>query len=203
MKGVDTTQELAMRSFTKLHEILDQLKETRGGLEREVEASFRKSIDSGRLYLKTNYYRNLAFHSEVKSHCVGLACSDNDPKAPEFAHQCFGSHSKSCEHCDNLQDLFEAFMGLLQRKRSDFVDDMDFIEAEHEVNEANERVWAYRQHIVRTWIQQVKWTDILNTLGPGTAMVTSDWAMKFEPKRWMETQLEWYGKKVSWLSYSV
>ena len=52
--------------------------------------------------------------------------------------------------------------------------------ANDELNLAKERIWDYQCHIVRTWIQSSEWGDMLATMDPGTAMVTSDWAMKYE-----------------------
>lgn len=194
MKGIDSTQELAMRSFDKLQEILDQLKGMGEGLDEAVYKSFKDCINSSRLYLKTSYGRNLAMHSEVASHCVGRACSD--PSKPQYKNKCpAGSHTKPCESCDNLRDLFRAIKGLLYQKRRDFKDDFDFIEAEYEINLANERIWDHQCHIVRTWIQNSEWSEMLATLEPGVALVTSDWAMKFEPALYREMTTEWYGKK--------
>ena len=132
-------------------------------------------------------------HSEVASHCVGRACSD--PSKPQFKNQCPGNHTEPCESCNNLQDLFRAFKGLLYQKRREFRDDFDFIEAEYEINLAKERIWDHQCHIVRTWIQNSEWSEMLSTMEPGVALVTSDWAMKFEPALHREMTTEWYGKK--------
>ena len=193
MKGIDTTQELAMRSFDKLQEILDQIKGSEKGLDEAIYKNFKDCINSSKLYLKTSYGRNLSMHSEIASHCVGFACSD--PSNPEYKNTCPGSHTQRCEHCDNIRDLFRAFRGLLHMKKSSFKEPIDFVEAEYEVNLANERVWEHQCHIVRTWIQSFEWSDMLTKMDPGIALVTSDWAMKYEPLLFREMQVEWYGKK--------
>ena len=176
MKGIDTTQELAMRSFDKLQEILDQMKSSEKGLDEAIYKNFKECINSSRLYLKTSYGRNLSMHSEIASHCVGLACSD--PSNPEYKNHCNGSHTKTCEQCENMRDLFRAFHGLLDMKKSCFKEEIDFDEALYELNLANERVWDHQCHIVRTWIQSSEWSDMLSTMPQGTSMVTLDWAMK-------------------------
>ena len=200
LRGVDTTTELAMRSFQKLHEILDSLKDTRGGIEKEEYESLKKCIDSSKLYLKSSYYRNLSMHSPIASHCVSRACSS---KEEEFKQTCPSDHTETCEHCMNIRDLFRSFLGLLKKKRPDFDDDFNYVESEHEVNLANERVMAYQNHILRTWIQNAKWNDLLYNLKPGVAMVTSDWAMKKEPEWYREMNAEWYGKKGECLHFII
>lgn len=181
------------RSFDKLQEILDQLKKSQGGLPGEVYTSFKKSINAARLYLKTSFSRNLQMHSEIESHCVARAVSD--PKNSEFQKQCFQSHSKRCQECDNLQDLLKSFIGLLRSKRSDFQEDLDFIEAEYEVNMAHERIWNHQCHLVRTWIQEARWAELQASMSPYVALVTSDWAMKWEPRWHHEMNSQWYAKK--------
>ena len=198
MKGIDSTQELAMRAFQKLQDILDQIRGNGVGLDEAVYKNFKDCINSSRLYLKTSYARNLAMHSEVASHCVGRACSD--PSNQEYKNHCNGTHTKTCEHCEGIRDLFRAFKGLLYEKKSNF-NKFDFEEAEYELNLANYHVWEHQCHIVRTWIQNSEWSDMLSTMDPGIALVTSDWAMKYEPLLFRETQTEWFGKKGIYNTY--
>ena len=158
MRGVDTTQELAMRAFQKLHKILDKLRDTKNSISVEVYDNLKKCIDSSKMYLKTTFFRNLKQHSNIKSHCVGMACSD--PNNDECKEYCFdddldeGIHPDFCPHCENIREMFRAFSGLVTSKQKDFEDGLDYVEALHEVNEANELIFEYQRHLVRTWIQQ-------------------------------------------------
>ena len=117
-----------------------------------------------------------------------------------YKNHCNGTHTKTCEHCEGIRDLFRAFKGLLYEKKSNF-NKFDFEEAEYELNLANYHVWEHQCHIVRTWIQNSEWSDMLSTMDPGIALVTSDWAMKYEPLLFRETQTEWFGKKGIYNTY--
>ena len=42
-------------------------------------------------------------------------------------------------------------------------------------------------------------TDILDTLDESYLLVTQDWAMKFLPQKYRESQSDWFGKRgISW-----
>ena len=42
-------------------------------------------------------------------------------------------------------------------------------------------------------------TDIIDILGKDEVLITQDWAMKFLPQEYRETQADWFGKRgISW-----
>ena len=47
----------------------------------------------------------------------------------------------------------------------------------------------------RTAHQEAAKTNILDEMKPTQVLVIMDWAMKYLPVRFRETQAEWYGKK--------
>lgn len=48
---------------------------------------------------------------------------------------------------------------------------------------------------MRTAHQEAAKTNILDNMAPTQVLVIMDWAMKYLPVRFRETQAEWYGKK--------
>ena len=66
---------------------------------------------------------------------------------------------------------------------------------QHEVETSKEKILEWKAHILRSVHQDSAKTDRLKQLKPHQAVVIMDWAMKFLPARFRETQTEWYGKK--------
>ena len=182
MRGVNNTQELAMRSFDRLKDIMDLLKER--GLPSDKYENIKKCLDSSKLYLKTNFAMNLQSHSDIASHCITHSCSDGERS--HYKKVCKGTHSKRCEHCDNIQTLLKKCMGLVNSfrktpdKRDNYLEEDEFEEAVHDINLANDRIWQYRCHIIRTWVQNSVWNKHLENMQPHQAFVVSDWAMKVQ-----------------------
>jgi hypothetical protein len=69
----------------------------------------------------------------------------------------------------------------------------------HDVVVARTKISQLRSHLVRAKNQERSKTDIIDQLKSDEAHVTMDWAMKFLPTKFRESQQEWYGKKgISW-----
>ena len=60
-------------------------------------------------------------------------------------------------------------------------------------------IMEWKSHIVRTINQEKSKANILDELDRKQALIIMDWAMKWLPKRYRETQTDWFGKKgLSW-----
>ena len=58
---------------------------------------------------------------------------------------------------------------------------------------------SWKSHQLRSLQQDKARTDILNSLEPNEVLITNDWAMKFLPQKYRETQADWFGKRgISW-----
>lgn len=66
-------------------------------------------------------------------------------------------------------------------------------------NQSIEAIFAWKAHEVR-FVQQDKPRHlIIDALNSQEVMVTEDWAMKFLPQKYRETQADWFGKRgTSW-----
>ena len=72
-------------------------------------------------------------------------------------------------------------------------------ELEHDVSNAIDKIERWKAHILRAVHQDVAKDDILTNMTPEQALIIMDWAMKFIPLKYRETQGEWFGKKgLSW-----
>lgn len=64
---------------------------------------------------------------------------------------------------------------------------------------SKDKVGKYRAHIIRTKNQERSKNDVLEKLRPEQTHVTMDWAMKFLPTKFRESQQDWFAKKgISW-----
>ena len=65
--------------------------------------------------------------------------------------------------------------------------------------QAAQAISAWKSHILRSVQQDKARTDILELLDNTSALITQDWAMKFLPQKYRETQQDWFGKRgISW-----
>lgn len=68
-------------------------------------------------------------------------------------------------------------------------------ELQHDLSNAIDKIEAWKAHILRAVHQDVAKQDILNSMTPQQVLIIMDWAMKFLPLKFRETQGEWFGKK--------
>ena len=68
-------------------------------------------------------------------------------------------------------------------------------ELEKYISNAIDKIERWKAHILRAVHQDVAKDDILNNMTPEQALLIMDWAMKFLPLKYRETQGEWFGNK--------
>ena len=68
-------------------------------------------------------------------------------------------------------------------------------ELEHDLQSAIPRLEEWKTHIVRSVHQDAAKTTVIDALSKTEALLIIDWAMKFLPTSYRETQRDWFGKK--------
>ncbi len=68
-------------------------------------------------------------------------------------------------------------------------------EMQHDVRNATDKIEAWKVHILRAIHQDMAKEDVLQSMTSNQALIIMDWAMKFLPMKFRETQGEWFGKK--------
>ena len=68
-------------------------------------------------------------------------------------------------------------------------------EIEHDVNTSAPKLDARKAHILRAAHQDAAKRDIIDHLKQDQVLLIMDWAMKFLPTCFRETQRDWFGKK--------
>ena len=72
-------------------------------------------------------------------------------------------------------------------------------EAKYIITQSRRNIEAWKAHLLRSVNQDEARLDVLNGLKEQEVPVVFDWAMKFLPRKYCESQADWYGKcGISW-----
>ncbi|CAC5383981.1 unnamed protein product [Mytilus coruscus] len=167
-------------------------------------------LDSGEIINIPNVIRSLSSSSLISQY---LQLCEEDNISPlgkstlyKILSECAASVRKSVEGLDNyvmegsraFQTLEEIFMDennlktkLLEAKR--------YLKADFKVEKAVNDIKNLQKHIVRSKNQEFARKDIADNMEINDVIITSDWAMKFLPRRYREGQLDWFAKRgINW-----
>lgn len=133
--------------------------------------------------------------ARVADHCSVYAL--NDPSESAFKQRC---HHKQNEFCDQ----FQALNGPLQEvgeaaQDAEFCneDERDEILLLYESAKRSFQTW--KAHQLRSVQQDKSRMDVLQLLNDNIVLIINDWAMKFLPQLYRESQQDWFGKRgISW-----
>lgn len=114
--------------------------------------------------------------SQVAEHCIVYSLSDS-AQAPKA----------------NLDHLTEKV------KEAKFPSADDHDETVYLTQSAKKAIEYWKCHILRAINQDQAHTDVLDLLDDETVLIVNDWAMKFLPRKYCESQTDWFGKRgISW-----
>ena len=72
-------------------------------------------------------------------------------------------------------------------------------EMKYVVSLARKRIEAWKAHLLRSINQDEARLDVLKNLDAYSVLLVLDWAMKFLPRKYRESQTNWFGKRgISW-----
>ena len=129
--------------------------------------------------------------SNTADHCLAFALSD--PKEEAFQNKCDHTHKECCQSCEELKctlNLIEDSIKSLPEKDDDLL---------YSDSQAVQAINSWKAHLLRSVQQDKARTDVFNTLDEKSVLITQDWAMKFLPQKYRETQADWFGKRgISW-----
>ena len=63
------------------------------------------------------------------------------------------------------------------------------------VKEAKANIFVWKAHILRSINQYSARVDVLESLDELSVFVVQDWAMKYLPRKYRESQTDWFGKR--------
>lgn len=130
--------------------------------------------------------------STVADHCRLFALSD--PKEPNFQVQCDHHHDDSCDRCDQLTsalcEIESAVITQANNMQPAIGDEVTFT-----VKTAKANILAWKAHILRSINQDAARVDVLESLDESSVLIVQDWAMKYLPRKYHESQTDWFGKR--------
>ncbi|XP_062600965.1 uncharacterized protein LOC134262593 [Saccostrea cucullata] len=191
LQGLDNITAAGMNSIGTLIKLTSKL-ETFGMNSTDV-ISLTNILQLVNQFLKYEYKTHLNRLDGCTDHCTIFALSDTNDN---FSSTCDHTHEQNCDKCS----MVDSCADLIRRKFSqmDIPEAvMDEINYEIDISERNLTEW--KKHLLRTVHQDNARSNILKTLTAKKALVIMDWAMKFLPFQFRETQSEFFGKKgFSW-----
>lgn len=132
--------------------------------------------------------------SSVADHCSVHAL--NDSKDTSLQAPCDHSHDIFCAQCEELKDVLNNIEGYLSQVTVS-QDELDSLQ--YTCSHAVQDIKSWKAHQLRSVRQDIARTDILLDLDETSVLITQDWAMKFLPQKYRESQSEWFGKRgISW-----
>ena len=131
--------------------------------------------------------------SAVADHCRPFALSF--PGDKDYFSSCDHEHKERCNCCDILPRVVDEIQSALEN-----IDDgVEKDEMKFQVEQSVQKISVWRAHILRSSNQDQARLDVLGSLNPTSALLVLDWAMKFLPKKYRESQSDWFWKRgISW-----
>ena len=133
--------------------------------------------------------------SQVTDHCSVLALSDNSEV--HYQQRCDHDHTDRCDRCQGLLENLTEIERVLSETKFSSDDEKD--EAVFLFQTAKRAILSWKSHILRSTNQDRARLDVLEQLDEKNILIVNDWAMKFLPQRYRESQADWFGKRgISW-----
>ena len=203
LQGLDNVAADGATAFDIIERVVDELE--KAGAEPEWAVNVKEKLNDGKKYLKTNYKVHCKEDgSPCADHCRLFALSDSSIEA--FEHECNHQHNLQCDMCENLKLVVKEIeislhneQGTLHFYSTEQQEDLlyDFLQAK-------KHIFDWKAHILRSENQDQAKQDVLRSLDETSALITMDWAMKFQCQKYREKQSEWFGKRgLSWHVSSV
>ena len=106
-------------------------------------------------------------------------------------------HDLKCDRCELIPSIFEDVESTL--KDLSAIDNEEKNEMEYVISQSKKKIMAWKGHLLRDINQDEARLNLLRDLDSDSVLVVLDWAMKFLPRKYRESQSDWFGKRgISW-----
>ena len=99
-----------------------------------------------------------------------------------------------CERCatlaSTLNDIEEGLVAQSQNMASNTKEELVF-----RVKNAKTAILAWKSHLLRSVNQDGARLQLLEVIDESSALIIQDWAMKYLPRKYRESQTDWFGKR--------
>ena len=121
----------------------------------------------------------------------------SDGSEAHLKQPCDHDHTDQCDRCEGLRETVAEIERVLNDTK--FPSDEDKDEAVFMFQTAKSAIQSWKSHFLRSTNQDQARLDALDQLDEKTVLIVNDWAMKFLPQRYRESQADWFGKRgISW-----
>ena len=135
--------------------------------------------------------------SNVQDHCRVFALSD--PKDTDYQVHCSHDHDARCDQCDLLVTVIKEIEDVAQNLDDEVSVTEGILELREEllfvIKKAKDDIMAWKSHLLRSINQDEARLDIIDSLDNTSVLLVQDWAMKFLPRKYRESQSDWFGKR--------
>ena len=128
--------------------------------------------------------------TNIADHCSTYALSDS--KEDPFKGTCNHLHDQCCMQCEILKEVLESIENCFVdcSINGEELDDLTY-----SCRQAVDCIKAWKAHHQRSCRQDEARTSILDNLHENSIHITQDWAMKFLPQKFRESQSDWFAKR--------
>ncbi|XP_076085029.1 uncharacterized protein LOC143055862 [Mytilus galloprovincialis] len=192
LQGLDNITAAGMNSIDMLSKLVQKLETF--GMSQPESKSLTDIIQLINQFLKYEYKSHLNRLDGCTDHCTTMALSD--PTEPKFSASCNHNHERQCEKCAMVESCLDMINEKINQIEipTTILEEMKF-----EMEMAEKHLMEWKKHLLRTVHQESARRNILKSLTTKQALVIMDWAMKFLPFQYRETQSEFFEKKgFSW-----
>ena len=175
LRGLDNVAAEGAAGFETLQEL------QKAGANTEWSVKIKERLNQGKRYLKTDYKVHCKEDSSpCADHCREFALSDESDNA--FKQECEHPHNLQCDLCEDLKSVLEEIEICLKNESQS----TSFYSKEHQEDivydflQAKKYIFDWKAHILRSENQDLAKQDVLRSLDATSALITMDWAMKFQ-----------------------
>ena len=106
-------------------------------------------------------------------------------------------HDELCSQCEGLKSVLKVITR--EAEKVAYANNEDRDEAVFLLASSKMAIKSWKQHLLRSSRQDQARLDILESLDDKSILMVDDWAMKFLPEKYRESQSNWFGKRgISW-----
>lgn len=128
--------------------------------------------------------------SSVPDHCRAYALSD--PGDQDYLLDCDHDHEDRCDRCSQLASVVAEIKETLEASNcsNDTKDELNLV-----IVQSKQNINAWKSHLLRSGNQDECRLDILKQLNETSVLIVLDWAMKYLPRKFRESQTDWFAKR--------
>ena len=131
----------------------------------------------------------MAMESEVADHCRSFALSD--PNNSLFQEKCDHDHAEICCECYKLNNV----LADIEIACTEVVSEEEREDTKWMFQQAKNDILAWKAHQLRSVNQDQAKFDVLDIINRWSALLVMDWAMKYLPRKFRESQCDWFAKR--------